>query len=94
MKLLLLIAWLGNLIDTIATVYLAGLGYAEANPIMAQLLEYPVIFVIVKMFLMSGLCAYLWLKRSDRHAKPMAIVAVIVYGAIATYYAWFFHAVL
>lgn len=91
MKLLLLIAWLGNLIDTIATVYLAGLGYAEANPIMAQLLNYPVIFVIVKMFLMSGLCAYLWLKRTDKHAKPMAIVAAGVYGAITAYYAWFFY---
>ena len=94
MKLLLLIAWLGNLIDTIATVYLAGLGYAEANPIMAQLLEYPVIFVIVKMFLMSGLCAYLWLKRSDRHAKPMAVIAASVYGVITAYYMWFFYSVL
>ena len=90
MKLLLLIAWLGNLIDTIATVYLTSLGYVEANPIMAQLLNYPVIFVIVKIALMTGLCAYLWLKRLDKHAKPMAIVADVVYGSIAIYYAWFF----
>ena len=89
MKLLLLIAWLGNLIDTIATVYLTSLGYVEANPIMAQLLNYPVIFVIVKLLLMTGLCAYLWLKRLDKHAMPMAIVASVVYGAITVYYGWF-----
>ena len=89
MKLLLLIAWLGNLIDTIATVYLTSLGYVEANPIMAQLLNYPVIFVIVKLLLMTGLCAYLWLKRLDKHAKPLAIDAAIIYGLITAYYAWF-----
>ena len=90
MKILLLIAWLGNLIDTIATVYLTSLGYVEANPIMAQLLNYPVIFVIVKLLLMTGLCAYLWLKRLDKHAMPMAIVASVVYGLITAYYGWFF----
>ena len=89
MKVLLLIAWLGNLIDTIATVYLTSLGYVEANPIMAQLLNYPVIFVIVKIALMTGLCAYLWMKRLDKHAMPMAIVASVVYGLITAYYAWF-----
>ena len=89
MKILLLIAWLGNLIDTIATVYLTSLGYVEANPIMAQLLNYPVIFVIVKLLLMTGLCAYLWLKRLDKHAMPMAIVASVVYCLITAYYAWF-----
>ena len=89
MKLLLLIAWLGNLIDTIATVYLTSIGYVEANPIMAQLLNYPVIFVIVKLLLMTGLCAYLWLKRLDKHAKPLAIDAAIIYGLITAYYAWF-----
>lgn len=89
MKVLLLIAWLGNLIDTIATVYLTRLGYVEANPIMAQLLNYPVIFVIVKLLLMTGLCAYLWMKRLDKHAMPMAIVASVAYGAIIVYYAWF-----
>lgn len=94
MKLLLLIAWLGNLIDTIATVYLTSLGYVEANPIMAQLLDYPLVFVIVKLLLMTGLCAYLWLKRLDKHAKPMAIVSDVVYGAITAYYAWFFHVIL
>lgn len=91
MKLLLLIAWLGNLIDTIATVYLTSLGYVEANPIMAQLLNYPVIFVLVKIALMTGLCAYLWLKRLDKHAMPLAIDAAIIYGLITAYYAWFFH---
>ena len=89
MKLLLLIAWLGNLIDTIATVYLTSLGYVEANPIMAQLLNYPVVFVIVKLLLMTGLCAYLWLKRLDKHAMPLAIVASVVYGLITAFYAWF-----
>ena len=90
MKLLLLIAWLGNLIDTIATVYLTSLGYVEANPIMAQLLICPLGFVLVKVLLMTGLCAYLWLKRLDKHAMPMTIVASVVYGLITAYYAGFF----
>ena len=91
MKVLLLIAWLGNLIDTIATVYLTSLGYVEANPIMAQLLNYPLAFVLVKVLLMTKLCIWLWLKRLDKHAMPMAIVASVVYGAITAYYAWFFY---
>ena len=38
MKIRLLIAFIGNLIDTAATIYLTGLGYTEINPIMAPLL--------------------------------------------------------
>ena len=94
MKAFLIIAWLCNLIDTIATVYLTSIGYVEANPVMAQLLSYPLLFITVKTLLMTGLCAYLWLKRTDKHAKPLATLAAIVYGAIAVYYVWFFHAVL
>ena len=94
MKALLIITWLGNLIDTIATVYLTSIGYIEANPIMAQLLAYPIVFIVVKIALMTGLCTYLWLKRTDKHAKPLATFAAIVYGAIAVYYAWFFWAVV
>lgn len=94
MKTLLIIAWLCNLIDTIATVYLTNLGYIEANLLMSCLLAHPVIFVLVKMILMTGLLLFLWLRRTDKHAKPMATVATVVYGAIAVYYAWFFHAIL
>lgn len=94
MKVLLLIAWLGNLIDTIATVYLTSIGYVEANPIMAQLLNYPLVFVIVKLLLMTGLCAYLWLKRTSKHSKPLAAFAATVYGAISIYYMLVFWAIV
>lgn len=86
MRTLLLIAGFGNLIDTIATVYLTSVGYVEVNPFMAKLLEFPAVFVTVKMAVMTGLLVFLWRKRADRHAKPMAILAAVVYGLIAVYY--------
>lgn len=86
MKRLLTTAWLGSLIDTIATVYLSSIGYIEANPIMAILLECPPVFVTVKMVVMTGLLVYLWQKRTDKHAKAMATLAASVYGLIAVYY--------
>lgn len=91
MKILLLIAGFGNIVDTIATAYLSSLGYVEANPIMAQFLAHPVVFASVKIVVMTGLLVFLWQKRTDKHAKTMAILASVVYGAIACYYAWFFN---
>lgn len=90
MRTLLLIAGFGNLIDTIATVYLTSIGYAETNPVMAQLLRYPAVFAVVKMASMTWLLVFLWRNRADRHAKPMAILAAVVYGLIAVYYGLIF----
>ena len=86
MRTLLLIAGFGNFIDTIATVYLASIGYVETSPVMAQLLQCPAVFTAVKIASMTWLLVFLWRNRADRHAKPMAILAAVVYGLIAVYY--------
>lgn len=89
MKLLLFIAWLGNLIDTAATLYLAGLGYHEANPIMRPLLQYPLAFVVVKLCTMAAVLQWLWNERNNKLAMITSWFAAILYGGIATYYvAW------
>ena len=90
MKTRLIIAGLGNLIDTLSTVYLHRLGYVEANPVMALLLSHPLLFILVKMAVFTALLLWLWHRREDRHAKPLAALAAIVYGAIAVYYGLFF----
>lgn len=54
MKTLLTIAFLGNLIDTLATLHL---------------LQWPVIFVTVKMVLMSTVLLWIWKRRGDRNAS-------------------------
>lgn len=94
MKTLLIIAWLGNLIDMIATVYLTSIGYTEINPIMAYLLVNPIVFIVVKIVAMTVVCMYIWQKRADKYSKPLATFAATVYGAISIYYMWFFWAIV
>lgn len=85
MKTRLIIAGLGNVIDTLSTVYLHRLGYVEANPVMAMLLPHPWLFVLVKLCVFTALLLWLWMRR----AKAAATVAAVVYGAVAMYYgAW------
>ena len=90
MRTRLIIAGLGNLIDTLSTVYLHRQGFVEANPVMAALLSHPLLFILVKMAVFTALLLWLWKRRDDRHALPLAALAAIVYGAIAVYYGLFF----
>jgi hypothetical protein len=90
MKTRLTIAGIGNLIDTAATIYLTQKGYTEANPVMAAMLDRPVLFAAVKIVTMTAVLLFLWHNREDRHAKPLATMVAVVYGAIAVYYGWFF----
>ena len=83
---LLIIAGLGNAIDTLSTLHLHGQGYVEANPVMAALLPHPWLFVLVKLGVFTALLLWLW----HRRAKQAAAIAAVVYGAVAVYYgAWF-----
>ena len=90
MRTRLIIAGIGNLIDTIATLHLSKLGCYELNPIMRHLLDWPVVFVLVKLTAMTGVCLFLWKNREDAHAMPLATFAAVVYGGIAVYYGWVF----
>lgn len=94
MRTLLFTAWLGNAIDMVSTLYLVNMGFIEANPVMRRVLEYPAVFVLVKLGAMTALVFWLWHRRQDRHAIPLATFAAVVYGAIAVYYLWFFTKVL
>ena len=89
MKLRLIIAGAGNLIDMIATLILVAHGYQEANPIMRQLLQYPILFAAVKLGLMTAVLVGIWNDRSDKLAVIASWLAAIVYGSIAAYYALF-----
>lgn len=86
MTTLLIIAGLGNVIDTISTLCLNGLGYTEVNPIMSWFLRMPWVFAVTKLGLITGLLIWLWHHRNDKHAKPLAIFAAAVYGSVAAYY--------
>jgi hypothetical protein len=92
MKSLLFTAWIGNAIDMVSTLHLTKNGFVEANPVMRRVLEYPAAFVLVKLGTMTALVFWLWHRRQDRHAKPLATIAAVVYGAISVYYLWFFAA--
>ena len=86
MKLRLLIAYFGNIIDTISTLYLINKGYTEINPIMAKLLKFPWLFALVKIGIMTAIVARLWACRYNTNAQIVSWVAAIIYGAISIYY--------
>jgi hypothetical protein len=87
MKNRLLIAWIGNLIDTASTAILCrGYGFTEVNPVMAWLLHIPALFVAVKLTAMTAVCVLLWHNRDDKKANVASRIAAAVYGAIAIYY--------
>jgi hypothetical protein len=87
MKNRLLIAWIGNLIDTASTVILCCVhGFTEINPIMAWLLRCPALFVAVKLTAMTSVVIWLWRNRNDKKANIASWIAAVVYGAIASYY--------
>ena len=86
----LIITWLCNLVDIAATLYLFNLGYVEANPVMAWLLQWPWLFVLVKLWVMSAITLYLRARPATKYAVITSWVAVLLYGAIALYYFAFF----
>lgn len=95
MKKRLLIAFFGNLIDTASTIILYhGYGYTEANPIMAQLIQHPVLFTAVKMVAMTVVLVWLWRNKDSKYAKIASWVTAVTYGAIAIYYCIFFGVLL
>ena len=91
MRMLLFTAWLGNLADAAATVYLHGTyHYLETNPVMAWLLQWPWAFAFIKLTAMTAVVLWLWHGRRSRYAWAAAWVAAAVYGAVALYYVQFF----
>lgn len=86
----LIIAWLGNLIDCASTLYMCSQGFIEINPVMARLIQYPPLFVFVKIGTMTALVFLLWKNRTDKKAIAASWFAAILYGAISVYYVCIF----
>lgn len=82
----LIIAYLGNIIDTAATLYLADKGFIEANPFMGMLLQTPCMFALVKISLMTIVVIRLWTCRENKYARIASWVGAVVYGALSLYY--------
>lgn len=90
----LIIAWIGNLVDTVSTLYLSGLGFVEANPIMASLLSHPLLFASAKIVVMTMVLWYLWMNRAYRKARITAWIAAGLYILVSVYYLIFFTVLL
>lgn len=90
MKTRLTIAYVGNLIDIIATLYFTSIGFVEINPIMAWLLQWPILFIAVKILVMTFYVILLWYARHEMMAVIASWFASLLYGGIAIYYVWFF----
>jgi hypothetical protein len=88
MKLRLIIAYLGNIVDIVSTLFLINKGgFTEANPFMNFLLSYPWLFIIVKVLIMTAVVLRIWICREDRDAIIASWVAAVIYGLLAIYYA-------
>lgn len=82
------IVGLGNLIDTVATLYLYQTGmFEELNPFMAVLLQNPFIFAVVKIGVITAILIRLWKEREDKKAQIAINIGCWIYGLIALYYA-------
>lgn len=86
-----IIAGIGNFIDAIATFILTQFyGFLEVNPIMAWLLQYPLLTVFLKITVVSSVLVYAYRQEHNKYTSILATFAACLYGAIAIYYIVFF----
>jgi hypothetical protein len=91
MKYATLSAFAANIIDGILTIYAyIKFGIAEMNPLLIYPLSIsPLIFILVKTFLV-GLCLYLLWKRQDKLlARIFILVVLILYLGIILFHSYF-----
>lgn len=87
MILRLIITYLCNLIDTIATVYFYIVyDGTELNPISAELLQSPPLFIAFKLIVMTISVAFMWWKRDWKFCKVVSWILFIEYLLVALYY--------
>ena len=83
----LIIAWICNLIDTIATVHLyTNYDGTELNPISSALLQSPPVFIAFKLVVMTIAVAFLWWKQDWVLCKVLSWILFIEYLLVAFYY--------
>lgn len=90
MKTRLTIAYIGNLIDIISTLYFTSIGFVEINPIMVWLLQWPMLLITVKIVVMTAAVILFWYARNEICAVIASWIICLMYGSIALYYVWFF----
>jgi len=77
-----------NLVDAVLTLWLVTVGAAEeANPLMAAALKTsPLLFMILKMGIVSGGVLYLWSHRGRRLAHVGGLAVFFVYMAVMAWH--------
>jgi len=77
-----------NLVDAVLTLWLVTVGAAEeANPLMAAALQTsPLLFMVLKMGIVSGGVLYLWSHRGRRLAHMGGLAVFFVYMAVMAWH--------
>jgi hypothetical protein len=87
MKTKLIIAYIGNIIDVVATLILTQYyGFVEINPFMAWMLQWPFLAMSFKMMIMTGIVQYIYCAKKDKYTEMMANIVMIMYGGLGLYY--------
>lgn len=83
----LITIWICNLIDTISTLYFYTYhGGIELNPISAELLHSPQLFVTFKLFIMTIAVTFLWWKQDLKFCKIASWILFVEYLLVVFYY--------
>ncbi|MBQ8331131.1 MAG: hypothetical protein IJX94_01360 [Clostridia bacterium] len=93
MKLRLILLYVFNIIDTITTLYLTQIiGLEEANPVCRFLLSVgPVLFVVVKLAVVTFCCWDLWRLRDEKLAQIATWIPFTAYGLLVAYHGFIFY---
>lgn len=87
----LIIAGIGNVIDIVATLILINyFGLVEVNPIMAWLLQWPLLAMSVKFIGVNSILLFVNFTKRKKYMDGLATFAAIMYGSLGCYYLWFF----
>lgn len=91
MKTKLTIAGIGNIIDAVATFILTQyFGFLEINPIMAWLLQWPILAVVSKVIVVTGILLFAYYTKRQQYMNIFATFAALLYGSMGIYYIVFF----
>jgi len=79
----LALVWLLNYADAIFTIAWVQMGVAEeANPLMAEVIDRPALFLLTKLSMVTLGCILLWRFRAAPLSRYMVVLALICYTII------------
>jgi hypothetical protein len=94
MKILLYLLIIFNMIDAYCTIYLTELGWYELNPISRFFLQWPIIFIWLKLIIPSFFSMLAWRLRKYTFTHILIWICFIPYAIIAIRYILLFTFVL